>query len=49
MFNLPFECKGEDLYRLASDFGEIKMIDIPIKNVLNKNKGIFIKIRLCFN
>ena len=34
MFNLPFECKGEDLYRLASDFGEIKHIIYKINKTL---------------
>ena len=35
LFNLPFDCKEEDLYRIAYDFGNIKDLNMPLKRGTN--------------
>jgi hypothetical protein len=35
VFNLPFTCMQEDLYKLAIDFGEIEELELPTKKGLN--------------
>ena len=44
--NLDYDCKSEDVYYLAADFGDVEYVDMPLRREGDKNKGYaFLKFR----